>query len=291
MRLTVGDYDMKPMLLRDDFPKPIKVLLSRRVGHLCSNPICRVLTSGPHRDPQKAVSIGVAAHITAAAPGGPRFDPRLTSEERRSARNGIWLCQNCAKRVDSDELKYTAQMLLGWRERAEELAEEEIAARSKPKPHSNDTELLRFFCQCLDRPAFQDGFQQEGNMEAFDKAIEDTITALNTGCSRDRQGNLLQQARGKAFLSNHDWRLRIDTVVDLLRALRARYQVALQKQELVTDNHGDRPWYCIYEPALEIWMDSTRAEILGIMNGLCTEAGIPSVFLFPRPHRPLPGRW
>ena len=40
--------------------------------------------------------------------------------------------------------------------------------------------LMRFFIQYFDRPAFQDRICQEGRMEDFDKAIEDTLIALNT---------------------------------------------------------------------------------------------------------------
>jgi len=36
---------------------------------------------------------------------------------------------------------------------------------------SNDADLLRFYSQCFDRPAFHDPFMEEGSMEAFDKAI------------------------------------------------------------------------------------------------------------------------
>jgi hypothetical protein len=36
-------------------------------------------------------------HITGAAPGGPRFDVNLSDKARRSASNGIWHCQTCAK--------------------------------------------------------------------------------------------------------------------------------------------------------------------------------------------------
>ena len=58
---------------------------------------------GPHSNPQKRVSIGEAAHITAAAEGGPRYNPDLTPEERSSIENGIWLCKSCARMIDSDE--------------------------------------------------------------------------------------------------------------------------------------------------------------------------------------------
>jgi hypothetical protein len=63
-------------------------------------------------------------------------------------------------------------------------------------------------------------------MEAFDRAIEDTITALNTGCLRARDGAVLQQSKGKAYLSNSVWREKLDAVVDLLRAIRSRYDLA-----------------------------------------------------------------
>src|SRR5690349_211383 len=96
---------------RDDFPNPVKQLLARRVGVKCSNPDCRKPTSGPHQLPDKTVSIGVAAHITGAAPGGPRYDSALLTAARRSAGNGIWLCQSCSKLIDCDEARYSAARL------------------------------------------------------------------------------------------------------------------------------------------------------------------------------------
>ena len=99
----------------DDFPLKTKETLAKRVGYRCSNPDCRQLTSGPTEDPEKAINIGVAAHITAASPGGPRYDGSITSKTRRSSRNGIWLCQTCAKLVDSDAVRYTAKVLQRWK--------------------------------------------------------------------------------------------------------------------------------------------------------------------------------
>jgi hypothetical protein len=90
------------MDLRDNFSPKTKDLLAKRVGYRCSNPSCRKLTSGPHEDVMKAVNVGVAAHITAAASGGPRYDKSLSSEQRKLIDNGVWLCQNCAKLVDND---------------------------------------------------------------------------------------------------------------------------------------------------------------------------------------------
>ncbi len=169
--------------MRDDFDQKSKGILARRVGHRCSNPNCRELTSGPQKDPAKAINIGVAAHITAASPGGARYNSKLSSDERKSIDNGIWLWQKCAKSVDNDERRYTADLLADWKKFSEQAAQLEVENLSPPSDSSKteDVEPLRFYSQCFDRPAFQDPFREEFSMEAFDKAIEDTITAINTG--------------------------------------------------------------------------------------------------------------
>ena len=61
------------MTQRDDFPKTVIEILAKRAAQRCSNPQCNLLTSGPHSSSDKAVVIGVAAHITAASPGTAVF--------------------------------------------------------------------------------------------------------------------------------------------------------------------------------------------------------------------------
>ena len=264
--------------MRDDFDEKTKEMLARRVGYRCSNPNCRKLTSGPQTDPKKAVNIGVAAHITAASPGGLRYDSRLSSEERKSIDNGIWLCQNCAKLVDNDEDRYSTDLLIQWKKLSEQAALLEVESLSPPLEPSKtqDIELLRFYSQCLDRPAFQDPFREEGSMEAFDKAIEDTITAINTGSLRARDGAILAQGKGKAYLSNHRWRERMDVIVDLLRAIRSRYALAVQTGQIhIGSEHQGRQFYHIRDEQVAEWMDSMRAEVVQLFSELCKQAGIP----------------
>ena len=106
--------------MRDDFSLAVKRICAERVVYRCSNPKCRRLTSGPQRDPSKSLNLGVCAHITAAAPGGPRYDSKLSVEERKSIDNAIWLCQYCAKLVDNDELRYSVGKLRQWKHIAEQ---------------------------------------------------------------------------------------------------------------------------------------------------------------------------
>lgn len=271
------------MAKRDEFDLETKELLAKRVGMRCSNPNCRQPTSGPQENPRKVLNIGVAAHITGASKHGPRYDADLTPSERRSPDNGIWLCQNHGKLVDNDPRRYTAEMLREWKRLSEQAALMDIEGcpPSRRTPHG-DAELLRFFVQCFDRPAFQDPFMQEGSMEAFDKAIEDTITAINTGCLRSRDGAVLSRAKGKAFLRNAIWRSKMDTVTDLLRAIRSRYALAIRSGQIhVSQRSDERQYYCIHNPEIAAWMDATRAEALGIMGEICEETGIPAP-VFPR---------
>ena len=132
--------------MRDDFSRPTIEMLAKRVGHRCSNPACRKPTSGPHTEPNKALNVGVAAHITAASEGGPRYDPSLTPEDRKSNDNATWLCQTCAKLVDNDEARYTEGLLRNWKAVAEHTTLNEIQssdARTVEPDHNGSVHSLR----------------------------------------------------------------------------------------------------------------------------------------------------
>jgi hypothetical protein len=127
--------------VRDDFSKDVVDTLAKRVGGRCCNPGCRKLTVGPRSDPAKIVCIGVAAHITAASAGGPRFDASLTPEQRRQPDNGIWLCQNCAKLVDNDAAVFPVALLRTWKSKAEAEARAEVQGGAYVSPPEDAAEL------------------------------------------------------------------------------------------------------------------------------------------------------
>jgi hypothetical protein len=100
---------------RDEFPQTVVRIIGERAAYYCSNPNCRNLTISAHSQTNKSLSKGVAAHIFAASPGGPRYNPNQSTGERKSPDNGIWLCHNCSDVVDKDELLYTGELLLEWK--------------------------------------------------------------------------------------------------------------------------------------------------------------------------------
>lgn len=53
----------------------------------------------------------MAAHITAAAPGGQRYDSEMTQKQRASIENGIWLCQTHSRLIDVNPASYPTSLL------------------------------------------------------------------------------------------------------------------------------------------------------------------------------------
>lgn len=127
-------------MARDNFTTKTIEVLAKRVGFHCSNPECGVHTVGPNTDPERVTVIGIAAHITAASIGGPRYDVTLTGSERKHINNGIWLCSNCATLIDKDSQAYSVALLKEWKSIAEskmckiinENVEKEIANKISP---------------------------------------------------------------------------------------------------------------------------------------------------------------
>jgi hypothetical protein len=120
--------------VRDNFSAKTNRILAARVGYHCSNPTCMGWTSGPQLDEDGAINIGVAAHITAASPDGPRYDANMTSTTRRSGMNGIWLCQSCSHLIDRDENRYTVKELHRWKKDAIQRALHAIAGGGTARP-------------------------------------------------------------------------------------------------------------------------------------------------------------
>ena len=118
---------------RDDFDKSTIDILAKRAAYICSNPDCKSLTVAPSSEEEsKFIYIGKAAHITAASAGGPRYNPSLSSEERKSINNGIFLCSNCADMIDKNNgSDFSVQLLLKWKSDHETWVLENLNKRVK----------------------------------------------------------------------------------------------------------------------------------------------------------------
>lgn len=153
--------------MRDDFTAKTKEILAKRVGYICSNPDCGKPTVGPNEDVEKATSIGIAAHITAASIGGPRFDDKIDPSERIHITNGIWLCANCSILIDRDEKRYPPAMLKDWKSIAENNMLEAIRGNRKAKKERPFLEADLTWDYKSRRP---DGYSRK-NLEVFEQPI------------------------------------------------------------------------------------------------------------------------
>jgi hypothetical protein len=68
----------------------------------------------------------------------------LTQAQRAAIKNGIWLCQTCSKLIDSDEQRYTMDLLRQWKTLAEQEAHRRIGkTKSIKQPSNAERELIR----------------------------------------------------------------------------------------------------------------------------------------------------
>ena len=117
-------------MTRDNFSARVITELADRVSRPCSNPDCQMMTVGPKSVPTGVNNLGEAAHITAASPGGPRYDPNISPQDRASIANAIWLCKKCARQIDIDHLSYSVERLMLWKLDAESHAEGLLRGKS-----------------------------------------------------------------------------------------------------------------------------------------------------------------
>ena len=143
--------------MRDEFPLGVRQKLAERAAFICSNPSCNKITIGPvENDLTKSTRIGVAAHICAAAPNGPRYDISQTLRERASITNGIWLCGSCSILIDKNNgIDYPADHLHRWKNDHEELMKKCLEGSKRlifqflntPNDHSTIVHIVRFLEQ------------------------------------------------------------------------------------------------------------------------------------------------
>jgi hypothetical protein len=116
--------------VRKAVPERVQKQLFLDSGSSCAK--CKIALLEPSQggDP---FATGHIAHIEAAMPGGPRYNPTQTDEERNSFANLIVLCERCHGVVDQDLVTYTVGNLKTikrehseWRQRLLERASTEI---------------------------------------------------------------------------------------------------------------------------------------------------------------------
>lgn len=184
---------------RDNFPQKTKELLAKRAGFRCSNPTCRHITIGANSNPQKSTNIGVASHISAAAQGGPRYNPKLNSYERESIENALWLCQTCSVLIDKDPDKYTVETLKEWKKVAENASMEAVNTPGHIEMYCDYNEFL--YDDVID-PWSEDFDTEYEKMEKRSSIFCD-ITSLLAACRRTKSWDNRSELKLYTWLDGH----------------------------------------------------------------------------------------
>ena len=106
----------KKPIKRINFLDSTKKILAGRAAYQCSHPNCEVVTIGPGENFDQINSIGEAAHIYSASENGPRGQNGLSEADLKSIKNGIWMCKNHARLIDTNSGDgFTADQLKAWK--------------------------------------------------------------------------------------------------------------------------------------------------------------------------------
>lgn len=85
---------------------------------------------------------------------------------------------------------------------------------------------------------------------------------------KDLLGNRVGWKCSKSTIASPVWREKLDTICDMLVALRKRLKI--EKKEGAYSTYGEgEVMYCFYDRNLEEWFDFTREEILKILSSVC----------------------
>lgn len=112
---------------RDRVPHAQEKVVISRSGNKCAYPNCGIdLTIDPQSAGDQPKATGKVAHITAASPGGPRYDASMPSKQRSSAGNLIYLCGPHHDAIDSQLEYHTCEFLFRAKRVHEEAVERAV---------------------------------------------------------------------------------------------------------------------------------------------------------------------
>jgi hypothetical protein len=164
-----------------------------RSGNRCAYPSCGLeLVLDEQHPGDTAKPVGKVAHICAASPGGPRYDPTMTPAERGSATNLMYLCGPHHDAIDHQLNFHTVE----WLREAKRRHEAAVARAVRHALGDVTFEHLQVICSVL-------GAATE-SADAIDLPFEvgDKIAFNDLGADsaeKIREG-LAQQPRVEAFI-------------------------------------------------------------------------------------------
>ncbi|GHG18432.1 ABC-three component system protein [Streptomyces hydrogenans] len=167
-------------MARDPVPKAQEKIVIQRSGDRCAYPSCGIALSIDAKaaeDLHKAV--GKVAHIRAASAKGPRYDVTMTSEQRGSADNLIYLCGPHHDVIDTQLNYHTVEFLQDIKKKHERTVARAMS-HAMGQVGFEDLELVCQFIGTGDEPTSDDivipiGIKQKIELNSLGQISEDRI--------------------------------------------------------------------------------------------------------------------
>ncbi|HDZ1234805.1 TPA: hypothetical protein RRU55_002837 [Klebsiella pneumoniae] len=142
-------------------------------------------------------------------------------------------------------------------------------------PDLSDADVLQLMAAVFDRPAFRTPFQQESSLPAFQKAIEDTIGALNTGLWRTREDVEIRRIPSIHHLKNQRIQTVMGKVVRQVDQLRRIFVTRLKEGEIRPCGCGqpDCPTFMLTQRVADE-LDDARQRILTTFQSVYTSFSV-----------------
>lgn len=139
----------------------------------------------------------------------------------------------------------------------------------------DDEQIIEDLIKCFDRPAFVTPFMMESNLPSFEKAIEDTIQAVNTGIYCLRDGTEIARIKPRFSVSDRKSKEMLGEIVNNLIVLKMKYHKFLMYGDIKRCDCGspDCGVHLISQTAC-FEMDKIRKQILLQLKNLSPKSDI-----------------
>lgn len=139
----------------------------------------------------------------------------------------------------------------------------------------SDQEALAQMAAVFDRPAFRTPFGEESSLPAFQKAIEDTIAALNTGIWRTRGGEPIRRIPSLHHLRDPGVKANVARATQLVDKLRRTFVSGLRNKSIRPCGCGDPdcPTFMINREVCA-QLDDIRSEALAAFRDAYRPFGV-----------------
>jgi hypothetical protein len=203
--------------------------------------------------------------------GGSVSDKTRTAVAKVATSLGIAYVSIWSGAEFEEHLRLRGEYLLHRFVQGEAFPEAEVEIRQfvDDFPDLSDIEALSLMATVFDRPAFSTPFHEESSLPAFQKAIEDTIGAFNTGIWRTRDGTEIRRIPSVHHLKDPHTKKSMKQVVRHVDELRRIFVAHLRSGGIEHCKCGDEDCPVFFlQPGVAEELDTARRRALAIFRSI-----------------------